>query len=71
MSPTTTLDEQLGESYYTAKVKVPDTELQKLKGAKLIPGMPVEVFVKTKERTALNYLVKPLLDQVNRAFREE
>ena len=37
---------------------------------KLIPGMPVEVFITTGERTALSYLVKPVTDQFNRAFRE-
>lgn len=71
VSPTTTTNEEQGVTYYTAKVNVPDEELEKLGDLKLIPGMPVEVFVKTTERTALNYLVKPLLDQVNRAFREE
>lgn len=71
VSPTTTTNEEQGVTYYIAKVNVPDEELEKLGNLKLIPGMPVEVFVKTKERTALNYLVKPLIDQVNRAFREE
>jgi HlyD family secretion protein len=36
-----------------------------------MPGMPVEAFVQTGERTALSYLVKPLSDQLNRAWREE
>ena len=71
VSPTTTTNEEQGTTFYTAKVNVPDAELNKLGDVKLIPGMPVEVFVKTKDRTALNYLVKPLLDQINRAFREE
>lgn len=71
VSPTTSTNEEQGTTFYTAKVNVPDNELNKLGDVKLIPGMPVEVFVKTKDRTALNYLVKPLLDQVNRAFREE
>ena len=37
----------------------------------LMPGMPVEVFVRTSDRTVLSYLLKPLRDQINRAFREE
>jgi HlyD family secretion protein len=32
--------------------------------------MPVEAFVKTGERTVMSYLMKPLSDQINRAFRE-
>jgi HlyD family secretion protein len=35
-----------------------------------VPGMPVEAFVKTGDRTVMSYLMKPLSDQVNRAFRE-
>jgi hypothetical protein len=35
-----------------------------------VPGMPVEVFVSTQERTAASYLMKPFTDQMNRAFRE-
>ncbi|MBB3320187.1 multidrug efflux pump subunit AcrA (membrane-fusion protein), partial [Rhizobium sp. BK176] len=42
-----------------------------LKDNKLIPGMPVEVFVQTAERTALSYLLKPFTDQMMKAFREE
>lgn len=38
---------------------------------KLMPGMPVEVFVRTQDRTMLSYLMKPLADQARRAFREK
>ena len=38
---------------------------------RLLPGMPVEVFIRTSERTLLSYLIKPLADQVHRAFREK
>jgi HlyD family secretion protein len=37
----------------------------------LLPGMPVEVFIATRERTILSYLMKPLSDQAHRAFREK
>ena len=37
---------------------------------KLIPGMPVEAFVQTGDRTMLSYLMKPLSDQLMRSFRE-
>jgi HlyD family secretion protein len=36
-----------------------------------MPGMPVEVYVQTEERSALSYLTKPFTDQMMRAFREE
>ena len=58
-------------SFYKVRLGVTNKELARLGNQKLIPGMPVETFIKTRERTALNYLVKPLLDQINRAFREE
>jgi HlyD family secretion protein len=38
---------------------------------KFVPGMPVDVFIRTDERTLLSYLVKPLMDQAARAFREK
>jgi len=46
-------------------------ELARLGDHKLLPGMPVEVFISTHERTALSFLTKPLTDQLSRAFREE
>jgi HlyD family secretion protein len=39
-------------------------------GLKLLPGMPVEAFIQTKNRTVLSYLTKPLRDQIVKAFRE-
>ena len=71
VSPNTTTNEEQNYTYYTATVLVPDKELAKLGDLQLMPGMPVEVFVKTRDRTALNYLIKPLTEQINRAFREE
>jgi HlyD family secretion protein len=65
-----TRETQNGADYYRARVKVADEELAKLAGLKLVPGMPVEAFVETGQRTALSYLVKPVTDQVARAFRE-
>jgi HlyD family secretion protein len=35
------------------------------------PGMPVEAFIKTDERTVLSYLIKPFADELQLAFREE
>ena len=69
VSPATSRDPATGETYYLGHVNVPPSELEKL-GDDLRPGMPVEVYVSTEERTALSYLAKPLADQFNRAFRE-
>ncbi len=64
-------DPQTGIPYFKVNIKIPSDQISRLKGQKLIPGMPVEAFVKTRERTALNYLLKPLLDQIQHSFREE
>jgi HlyD family secretion protein len=45
-------------------------EVARLGGLRLVPGMPVEAFIQTYPRTPLQYLVKPLSDQMARAFRE-
>ena len=45
-------------------------QVARLGNVKLVPGMPVEAFVKTGDRTVMSYLMKPLSDQINRAFRE-
>lgn len=63
-------DEASRSAYYRAEVTLEPGELAKLAGHAIIPGMPVEVFIRTGERTPLAYLVKPLAEYFNRAFRE-
>jgi HlyD family secretion protein len=65
-----TQEQRTGTSYYTGRVLLSLEELAKLGSAKVLPGMPVEVFIKTPGRTALSYLLKPLQDQAGRAFKE-
>lgn len=65
-----TMDEVSGQSYFTARLTIPDAELAKLNGKKLVPGMPVEAFLKTDDRTVLSYLVKPVSDQIAHAMKE-
>ena len=60
-----------GRSYYTIRVSMPPEEIARLGDVKLIPGMPVEAFVQTGDRTVMSYLMKPLSDQLMRAFREK
>jgi HlyD family secretion protein len=70
VSPDVSTDQRSGQSYYTIRVSMPPDEIAKLGEVKLIPGMPVEAFVQTGDRTMMSYLVKPLKDQLMRAFRE-
>lgn len=63
-------DEASHQSFYRAEVVLEPGEMAKLGGRPAIPGMPVEVFIRTGERTPLAYLVKPLAEYFNRAFRE-
>ncbi|MEM7426168.1 MAG: HlyD family type I secretion periplasmic adaptor subunit [Pseudomonadota bacterium] len=71
ISANVVVNEQTGESFYKVRISVSAVELERLGGQALVPGMPVEAFIKTRERTAFNYLIKPLSDQLHRAFREE
>ncbi len=64
-----TRDAQSGLSFYLVRIALKEGEQQRLGGKVLLPGMPVEAFIQTGERTALAYMVKPIRDQVMRAFR--
>ena len=65
----TTTDQRTGQSYYLVRIAMTDDEIKRLGDVKLTPGMPVEAFVETGERTLLSYLIKPLHDQLMRSFR--
>ncbi len=68
----TTTDQRTGQSYYLVRIAMTADEVKRLgEGVKLTPGMPVEAFIQTGERTMLSYLVKPLHDQLMRSFREK
>ncbi len=64
-------DQRTGQTYYTTRIAMTKSEIARLGDIKLIPGMPVEAFVQTGERTVMSYLMKPLQDQFMRAFREK
>ena len=57
--------------YYAVQITFDEGELARLDGRDLVPGMPSDVFIKTDERTVLDYLLRPLTDQFRRALREE
>jgi membrane fusion protein, type I secretion system len=64
-------DQRTGATYYLARVSMPGEEVARLRGLKLVPGMPVEAFIQTDLRTVISYLVKPMSDYVIKAFREK
>ena len=70
ISATSVTDEATGQSFFRIELTLPPEELNRLGDAKLIPGMPVEAFLQTGERSVLSYLTKPMTDQLRRAFRE-
>ncbi len=59
-----------GAAYYTSRITMPEAELARLGDLRLLPGMPVEAFIQTDYRSALSYLVKPIEEQIAKAFRE-
>jgi HlyD family secretion protein len=65
-----TKEQKDNQANFEARVSLSDEALQGLGKLKLV-GMPAEVHIQTTERTALSYLIKPLRDQVARAFREQ
>jgi HlyD family secretion protein len=70
LSPDLSRDNLTGEQYFTSRVELRETELAKLGTNRLHPGIPVDVQIRTAERPALSYLMKPLADQITKAFRE-
>ena len=66
------LDDATQVSYYQAEVQLNEGEAEKLpEDMVLIPGMPVEAFVRTADRSPMDYLLKPLADYFAKAFREQ
>lgn len=64
-------DQATGMSFYRAELELIEGEIEKLpEGISLLPGMPVEAFLRTDDRTPLAYLIKPLSDYFVKAFRE-
>ncbi|MCD9148003.1 HlyD family type I secretion periplasmic adaptor subunit [Pseudophaeobacter flagellatus] len=65
-------DEGTRVSYYRAEIELNPGEVHRLPaGAVLIPGMPVESYIRTQDRSPMAYLVKPLADYFVKAFRED
>jgi HlyD family type I secretion membrane fusion protein len=64
-------DQASQQSFYRVEIDLNENELARLpEGSKLLPGIPVEAFMKTRDRTPLAYLIKPFADYFTKAFRE-
>ncbi|AHM03794.1 Type I secretion membrane fusion protein, HlyD family [Roseibacterium elongatum DSM 19469] len=64
------VDEATGGSFYRAEIVMDESQIALLGDKRLIPGMPVQAFIRTADRTPLEYLLEPIADYFNRAFRE-
>ena len=65
-----TTEPQTHLSHFVVRIKMLDSALGKLGDKRLLPGMPAEVQIRTQDRTALSFLMKPLQDQIAKAWRE-
>ena len=69
ISADVSVDQRSGQNFYI-RIGVSPEEIARLGPVKLVPGMPVETFMKTCDRSVMSYFTKPLQDQILRAFRE-
>lgn len=70
VSPDALTQESTGQTYYRAEIVLAEGEMAKISDQTLLPGMPVEAFIQTANRTPLAYLLKPFTDYFAKAFRE-
>ncbi|MGH6970890.1 MAG: HlyD family type I secretion periplasmic adaptor subunit, partial [Caulobacteraceae bacterium] len=68
-------DKRTGKGYFSAQISVPVAQIDKLEKRRnadfaLRPGLPVQVMVPLRKRTALGYILGPLGDTLWRSFRE-
>jgi HlyD family secretion protein len=71
ISPTSIVDDVSGETFYRVSMEVSPEQLARLGELELVPGMPVDAFLQTGERSVFSYLTKPITDQFQTAFREQ
>ena len=65
-----TKEQQTNMQYYVARIKIDEMEMKRLGTLQLVPGMPAEIQIRTTERSALSYLLKPLEDAFAKSFKE-
>ena len=64
------VEQRSGTPYYVAHVEIPSASLASAGNLKLQAGMPAELYIRTDERTALDYLLAPVTDYLRRGLRE-
>ncbi len=69
-SPDIVTEQRSGATFYTVRIEVTPDEIRRLGGMPVLPGMPVEVFIKTGDRRVFELLLKPITDQLMRAYRQ-
>ena len=70
VSPDVFENPSTGQMFYLAEVDISPDQIDLLEGVRIVPGMPVDAFIRTGDRTPIRYLTQPLMDYFNRAFRE-
>lgn len=71
VAPDQTVDEQRESSYYILRAAIEPAELAKHADINLRPGMPANILVLKAPRTAIDYLIDPIVQSMDKAFREE
>ena len=71
ISPDRLRDQQTGQDYFVARLAITDDLPDGIDPGQIYPGMPAEALIATEERTFLQYLSRPIVDSLHRAFREE
>ena len=64
------IDERSGAAFFRTEIAIDPEEMQRLEGVKVVPGMPVDAFIRTADRTPLSYFLKPFTDYFRKALRE-
>ena len=59
-----------GKNFYRVGLVLEEGQIERLGGAAIVPGMPIEAFLETQAHSVLSYLLQPLANQIMRAFRE-
>ena len=71
VAPDQTVDEQRDSSYYIIRAAINSEELAKYDDINLRPGMPANILVLKTPRKAIDYLIDPIVQSMDKAFREE
>ena len=70
-SPDIVTEQRSGATFYTVRIELGPDQIRRLGGMPILPGMPVEAFIKTGDRRVFDMLLKPITDQLSRAYRQD